>query len=301
MKEPVYTDRIEYLDDKQEFIDEIVMGGANVHLETLDDNCAMLIVENKKHHWHMNIWQKGKSPLRVTMLEDNSPEPIKSEPVCSCGHGADFHGLQCDPSNPCYHRDCTCNKYQPVAPEPAPDTGHPYDQSDLDDSIYTDAQIAQIKRNLQEMADRKAKLEPAPQILDLDIDTNSKCGWNLNTRIKATPPSDPIYITAKDFEPKQARIILPLVEGFAPAFVVLDYIRRQRDADQAILDKALKDNDADWAKAMHLVTLDAIRIQELALKEQAEEIFAWFEAQVPFGCLVKSDVRRRRASYLGGK
>jgi hypothetical protein len=62
---------------------------------------------------------------------------------------------------------------EPVKPEPinpAPmsiympqDTGHPYDQSDLDDSIYTDAQIAQIKRNLQEMADRKAKLEPAPE------------------------------------------------------------------------------------------------------------------------------------------
>jgi hypothetical protein len=74
------------------------------------------------------------------------------------------------------------------------------------------------------------------------------------------------------------KIILPLVEGFAPAFVVLDYIRRQRDADQAILDKALK--------------------------EQAGEIFKDFMSKSEanhFGEYVtKSQIEALRASYLGG-
>jgi hypothetical protein len=82
------------------------------------------------------------------------------------------------------------------------------------------------------------------------------------------------------------KIILPLVEGFAPAFVVLDYIRRQRDADQAILDKALR--------------------------ERTEEIFRELEKKntlkmktLPDGkwglMLTVEDFAELWASYLGGK
>jgi hypothetical protein len=78
------------------------------------------------------------------------------------------------------------------------------------------------------------------------------------------------------------KIILPLVEGFAPAFVVLDYIRRQRDADLAILDNALR--------------------------EQAEEILNKIEAKMEANRVHEGmpifwhyQLEALRASYLGGK
>jgi hypothetical protein len=87
------------------------------------------------------------------------------------------------------------------------------------------------------------------------------------------------------------KIILPLVEGFAPAFVVLDYIRRQRDADQAILDKAVVDKDTEWSIKLSLegttLTTFMLEHEEQALKEQAEEILR------KLGEIL--------ASYLGGK
>ncbi len=71
-----FEDRIGYFDeitkDGDRLIDEVVAGNADVHLETLTDNCCMLIIQTPTHYWHLNIWHKGKSPLRITMLEDNS-------------------------------------------------------------------------------------------------------------------------------------------------------------------------------------------------------------------------------------
>jgi len=40
-------------------VDEMVMHNANVHLECLSDTAFMLIVENGRHHWHLNINSRG--------------------------------------------------------------------------------------------------------------------------------------------------------------------------------------------------------------------------------------------------
>ena len=61
-------DRIQYNADGKT-IDEIVMGKASVHLEQLDDNVYMLIVENKRHHWHLRIGAK-RAKVDVWMYED---------------------------------------------------------------------------------------------------------------------------------------------------------------------------------------------------------------------------------------
>lgn len=75
-----YDDRIAYLGDEYEdrgqpLIDEIVMGEADVHFEMLSDNSAYMILRNGKHYWHLSIYHKGKSPLRVVMYEDESDNP----------------------------------------------------------------------------------------------------------------------------------------------------------------------------------------------------------------------------------
>ncbi len=79
-KTEVYEDRIAYLGDEYEdrgqpLIDEIVMGEADVHFEMLSDNSAYMILRNGKHYWHLSIYHKGKSPLRVVMYEDESDNP----------------------------------------------------------------------------------------------------------------------------------------------------------------------------------------------------------------------------------
>jgi hypothetical protein len=64
-------DRIEYNSDG-ETIDEVVMFGANVHLEQLDDHGFMLIVDNGKHYWHFNIFSKsGRAKVDATLFEDD--------------------------------------------------------------------------------------------------------------------------------------------------------------------------------------------------------------------------------------
>lgn len=63
-------DRIEYNDDK-ETIDEIVMFGANIHLEQLNDGCFMLIMENSKHMWHFNIFSRSKRAKVDTTLYES--------------------------------------------------------------------------------------------------------------------------------------------------------------------------------------------------------------------------------------
>lgn len=57
-------DRIAYFDNEltkcgDKTIDEVVMHNATVHLESLSDSCFMLIMENGKHHWHLNIYARG--------------------------------------------------------------------------------------------------------------------------------------------------------------------------------------------------------------------------------------------------
>ena len=57
-------DRLTYLDEQNDeykikdgrpIVDEVVLSNATIHLESLSDQCYMLIVENDKHHWHLSI------------------------------------------------------------------------------------------------------------------------------------------------------------------------------------------------------------------------------------------------------
>jgi hypothetical protein len=53
--QPVWVGREEITYCPDGAIDEVVMHGASVHLERLDDHVYMLIVENEHHRWHLNI------------------------------------------------------------------------------------------------------------------------------------------------------------------------------------------------------------------------------------------------------
>jgi hypothetical protein len=62
-------DRIEYNSDG-ETVDEVVMVGANLHFEQLDDSGFMLIVENEKHMWHFNIFSRfGRAKVDAKLYE----------------------------------------------------------------------------------------------------------------------------------------------------------------------------------------------------------------------------------------
>ena len=62
------TDRIEYFEDKT--VDEAVMVGANVHLESLSESSIMLIIDNGKHHWHFSIFSRsGRAKVDITLME----------------------------------------------------------------------------------------------------------------------------------------------------------------------------------------------------------------------------------------
>jgi hypothetical protein len=50
-------------------IDEVVASGASVHLEVLDANALMLIIEDAERHVHLRITHRGRSPLRVWEYE----------------------------------------------------------------------------------------------------------------------------------------------------------------------------------------------------------------------------------------
>ncbi len=73
-------DRITYLDGEftkynEPVIDELVMHNALVHLESLSDSCYMLIVNNKKHYWHLTIHSKsGQANVVARVYEDNKVE-----------------------------------------------------------------------------------------------------------------------------------------------------------------------------------------------------------------------------------
>ena len=63
------TDRLTYNDDGKT-LDEVVLSNASVHLEQLDDSVFMLIVENKKHHWHLTIGSRsGKAKVDAWVYE----------------------------------------------------------------------------------------------------------------------------------------------------------------------------------------------------------------------------------------
>ena len=73
-------DRLTYLDEQNELtkdgrpkVDEVVLSNATVHLESLSDQCFMLIVENNKHHWHLSICTDSpRSKLHAVVLEEEN-------------------------------------------------------------------------------------------------------------------------------------------------------------------------------------------------------------------------------------
>jgi len=67
-------DRIEYFPDGT--VDEAVMVGANVHIETLDDSSMYLIMDNGKHYWNFAIFNKShRAKVEIKLMEDSSPTP----------------------------------------------------------------------------------------------------------------------------------------------------------------------------------------------------------------------------------
>ena len=105
-------DRIEYFegetDKNQPLVDEFVMENAIVHLEMLDDNSLYIIAENAEHSWHFSVYHRGKSPLRVTLYEDNSPEVVR--PMSSSSKSTDGERIKlpiwaCDGAIPVYNRE----------------------------------------------------------------------------------------------------------------------------------------------------------------------------------------------------
>ena len=71
------SDRLQYNTDG-ETLDEVVMHNADVHLEQLNDHVFMLIVENKKHHWHLRVGTKGRGKVDAWVLE-NSDEALQEK------------------------------------------------------------------------------------------------------------------------------------------------------------------------------------------------------------------------------
>jgi len=62
-------DRLTYNDDGKT-LDEAVLSNAYVHLEQLDDGIFMLIMENKKHHWHLTIASRsGRAKVDAWVYE----------------------------------------------------------------------------------------------------------------------------------------------------------------------------------------------------------------------------------------
>ncbi len=66
-------DRLQYNTDG-ETLDEVVMHGADVHLEQLNNHVFMLIAENAKHHWHLRVGTKGKGKVDAWVFESEDKE-----------------------------------------------------------------------------------------------------------------------------------------------------------------------------------------------------------------------------------
>lgn len=70
-----YLGKDEVLKDGRLKVDELVLSNCWIHLECLSDQCFMLIAENSKHHWHLNICTDSpRSKLHaIVMEEENKP------------------------------------------------------------------------------------------------------------------------------------------------------------------------------------------------------------------------------------
>jgi len=63
----------EFLKDGRPKVDEVVLSNASIHLESLSDQCFMLIADNHKHHWHLSICSDSpRSKLHAVVLEEEN-------------------------------------------------------------------------------------------------------------------------------------------------------------------------------------------------------------------------------------
>ena len=62
-------------------LDEVVAQGVSVHLEVLDDNSIILILEDAVRHVHLRIDHKGKGPIRVWEYESWPAIVLGKEPI----------------------------------------------------------------------------------------------------------------------------------------------------------------------------------------------------------------------------
>ena len=69
----IENERLTYLQEGDDTIDEAVLYNATIHLECLSDSAYMLIMHNARHYWHFSIFSKsGKAHLKARLLEDRS-------------------------------------------------------------------------------------------------------------------------------------------------------------------------------------------------------------------------------------
>ena len=71
--EEIENERLTYLQEGDDTIDEAVLYNATIHLECLSETAYMLIMHNARHYWHFSIFSKGgKAHQKVRLLEDRS-------------------------------------------------------------------------------------------------------------------------------------------------------------------------------------------------------------------------------------
>jgi hypothetical protein len=215
------------------------------------------------------------------------------EPVCSCGHEKKDHEDFVEKSGmPLHFTDCkvkskddgcACRKYQPVAPEmvrcPNWSREHCFNICCHSDTHPIDDKCIANGASTDGFCPACVPVEPASQILDLDIDTNSKGGWTLNKTVPAPEPkqeivlSPPIY--GNTYEEREL-----IYKCQVEANLRLDEIRakdkaRIEELEEAfiLLDKCLKPNTGYSYGYYSIDAYDWDRVKQLAkLKAQASEV-----------------------------
>ena len=66
------NERVTYMEDGSDVVDEAILYNASVHLESLSDTCYMLIMTNSRHRFHFSIFSKGGRAHIVAKLQEGN-------------------------------------------------------------------------------------------------------------------------------------------------------------------------------------------------------------------------------------